>query len=170
MSDDEESLTQIFITRKHIVFLVGEITLFSRLIDGDYIDYDRIIIRNHKINVTLDRQELIYALERAALITEERIAGSVRAHDKRDLSDNNLRISAVSSAGSTYDELEIEQNGENIVIAFNNRFLIDSVRACNADKIRLSMSSPLTSMNIQPAEAEEGTEEIFMLLPVRMKE
>lgn len=170
LNDDEESLTQIFITRKHIVFLVGEITLFSRLIDGDYIDYDRIIIKNHKINVTLDRQELIYALERAALVTEERIAGSVRAHVKLDLSENNLKISAVSSAGSTYDELEVEQNGDNIVIAFNNRFLIDSVRACDAEKIKLSMSSPLTSMNIQPAEGEEGTEEIFMLLPVRMKE
>ena len=170
LSDDEDSQTQIFITRKHIVFLVGEITLFSRLIDGDYIDYDRIIIKNHKIDVTLDRQELIYALERAALVTEERIAGSVRAHVKLDLSDNTLKISAVSSAGSTYDELEVEQNGDNIVIAFNNRFLIDSIRACDAEKIKLSMSSPLTSMNIQPAETEEGTEEIFMLLPVRMKE
>lgn len=170
LSDDEDSLTQIFITRKHIVFLIGEITLFSRLIDGDYIDYDRIIIKNHKIDVTLDRQELIYALERAALVTEERIAGSVRAHVKLDLSDNTLKISAVSSAGSTYDELEVEQNGDNIVIAFNNRFLIDSIRACDAEKIKLSMSSPLTSMNIQPAESEEGTEEIFMLLPVRMKE
>ena len=170
LSDDEESQTQIFITRKHIVFLVGEITLFSRLIDGDYIDYDRIIIKNHKIDVTLDRQELIYALERAALVTEERIAGSVRAHVKLDLSDNTLKISAVSSAGSTYDELEVEQNGDNIVIAFNNRFLIDSIRACDADKVKLSMSSPLTSMNIQPAETEDGAEEIFMLLPVRMKE
>ncbi len=170
LSDDEDSLTQIFVTRKHIVFLIGEITLFSRLIDGDYIDYDRIIIKNHKIDVTLDRQELIYALERAALVTEERIAGSVRAHVKLDLSDNTLKISAVSSAGSTYDELEVEQNGDNIVIAFNNRFLIDSIRACDAENIKLSMSSPLTSMNIQPAESEEGTEEIFMLLPVRMKE
>ena len=116
------------------------------------------------------RQELIYALERAALVTEERIAGSVRSHVKLDLSDGVLKISAVSSAGSTYDELEVEQNGENIVIAFNNRFLIDSVRACDAEKVRLSLSSALTSMNIEPAEADEGTEEIFMLLPVRMKE
>ena len=170
LSDDEDSQTQIFITRKHIVFLIGEITLFSRLIDGDYIDYDRIIIKNHKLDVTLDRQELIYALERAALVTEERIAGSVRAHVKLDLSDGILKISAVSSAGSTYDELEVEQNGDGIVIAFNNRFLIDSIRACDSEKIKLSMSSPLTSMNIQPAETEEGTEEIFMLLPVRMKE
>jgi DNA polymerase-3 subunit beta len=171
LSDDEDSLTQIFITRKHIVFLIGEITLFSRLVDGDYIDYDRIIIKTHKIEVEADRQELISALERAALVTEERIAGSVRSHVRLDICGDILKISAVSSAGSTYDEINIGHTGDDLVIAFNNRFLIDSIRACDCEKVKLSMSSALTSMNIEPAgDAEEGKEEIFMLLPVRMKE
>lgn len=170
LCDDEESVTQIYITRKNIVFLIGEITFFSRLVDGDYIDYDRIIVKNHKIDVEVDRKELIYALERAALITEERIANSVRSHVKFDLVDGLLKISAVSSAGSTYDELEVNKNGDDLIIAFNNRFLTDSIRACNAEKIKLSLSSPLTSMNIEPLEAEENSEEIFMLLPVRMKD
>ncbi|MGM9684217.1 MAG: DNA polymerase III subunit beta [Eubacteriales bacterium] len=170
LGDDEDSLTQIYVTRKHIIFMIGELTFFSRLIDGDYIDYDRIIIKNHKICVTLDRQELIAALERAALVTEEKIAGSVRSHVKLDVSGDLLKISAVSSAGSTYDEMNVEHDGDDILIAFNNRFLIDSLRACDADRVKLSMSSPLTSMNIEPADKEEGKEEIFMLLPVRMKE
>lgn len=170
LCDDEDSLTQIYITRKHIVFLIGELTFFSRLIEGDYIDYDRIIVKNHKINIEMSKAELISALERAALVTEERIAGSVRAHVKLDVSDEVLKISAVSAAGSIYDEVNIDHEGENMLIAFNNRFLIDSVRACDAERIKLSMSSPLTSMNILPAENEEGKEEIFMLLPVRMKD
>lgn len=170
LGDDEDSLTQIYVTRKHIIFMIGELKFFSRLIDGDYIDYDRIIIKNHKICVTLDRQELIAALERAALVTEEKIAGSVRSHVKLDVSGDLLKISAVSSAGSTYDEMNVEHDGDDILIAFNNRFLIDSLRACDADRVKLSMSSPLTSMNIEPADKEEGKEEIFMLLPVRMKE
>lgn len=170
LGDDEDSLTQIYVTRKHIIFMIGELTFFSRLIDGDYIDYDRIIIKNHKMCVTLDRQELIAALERAALVTEEKIAGSVRSHVKLDVSGDLLKISAVSSAGSTYDEMNVEHDGDDILIAFNNRFLIDSLRACDADRVKLSMSSPLTSMNIEPADKEEGKEEIFMLLPVRMKE
>ena len=81
-----------------------------------------------------------------------------------------MKISAVSSAGSTYDEINVDHEGDDILIAFNNRYLIDSVRACNADRIKLSMSSALTSMNVEPAEVKEGEEEIFMLLPVRMKE
>lgn len=170
ISDDEEALMQIYVTRKHIVFLIGELTFFSRLVDGDYIDYNRIIMNSHKISVKLNQRELIAALERAALVTEEKIAGSVRSHVKLDASQNILKISAVSSAGSTYDELFTEHTGDDILIAFNNRYLIDSVRACSSENIKLSMSSPLTSMNIEPADKKEDEEEIFMLLPVRMKD
>lgn len=170
LSDDEDSVTQIFVTRKHIVFVIGELTFFSRLVEGDYIDYERIIVKNHKVTIKLSKSELLSALEKAALITEERIAGSVRAHVKLDLSDDILKISAISSAGSIYDEVNIEHEGENMLIAFNNRFLIDSVRACDSENIKISLSSALTSINIEPADSEEGKEEIFMLLPVRMKD
>ena len=174
LSDDEEALTQIFVTRKHIVLLIGELIFFSRLIEGDYIDYDRIIMSNHKISVTLEKRDILSALERAALVTEEKIAGSVRSHVKLDVHDDVLKISAVSTAGSTYDEVFIEHTGDDILIAFNNRYLMDSIKACNAEKIVLSMSSPLTSMNIEPVECHDAPDseesEIFMLLPVRMKD
>jgi len=170
LSDDEEALTQIYVTRKHIVFLIGELTFFSRLIDGNYIDFDRIMIKNHKINISVDKQVLISALERAALVTEERIAGSVRSHVRLEINEGLLKISATSASGSTYDEIAVEQEGPDLVIAFNNRFLIDSIRACDSDRIKISLSSALTSINIEPAEAEDGVEEIFMILPVRMKD
>ena len=59
-----------------------------------------------------------------------------------------------------------------MVIAFNNRFLIDSLRACTAERVRISMTSALTSINITPADdcVKENAEELFMLLPVRMKD
>ena len=70
------------------------------------------------------------------------------------------------------DEFETVSEGGDICIAFNNRYLIDSIRACDSEKIRLSLSSPLTSMNIQPIneDEKEQSEDLFMLLPVRMKE
>ena len=173
LSDDEEALTQIFVTRKHIVLLIGEITFFSRLIEGEYIDYDRIIIKNHANIMTVDKKDILGALERAALVTEEKIAGSVRSHVKLDVSGEVLKVSAVSTAGSTYEEIYIDHDGADILIAFNNRYLMDSIRACESDQIKVSMSSPLTSMNIEPMENdydENGSDEIFMLLPVRMKD
>ena len=174
LSDDEEAVMQIYVTRKHIVFIIGELTFFSRLVDGEYIDYDRILVTSHKIKVNVDKRALIAALERAALVTEEKIAGSVRSHVKLDVGGDMLKISAVSSAGSTYDEMIVNHEGNDILIAFNNRYLIDSVRACSKDQIVLSMSSPLTSMNIEPVYEDENKKEdgneIFMLLPVRMKD
>ena len=173
LEDDDEAYTQIFVTRKHIVFNIGELTFFSRLLDGEYIDYERIIVKTHKINVSLDKEAFYSALERAALITEEKIAGSVRAHVKLDINEDSLRIYAMSVAGSTYDELTIDHEGDDILIAFNNRFLLDSIRSCSGQRVRLMLSSPLGSMNIVPDSdeyAENGIEELFMLLPVRTKD
>ena len=162
---------RIHMMRKHIIFYVGDIIFFSRLLEGDYIDFDRIIIRQHKIHVTVERDAFLSALERAALITEEKISGRMQSHVKLELEGDVLKVLAASAAGSTYDELEVEHNGGDILIAFNNKYLIDAVRACDANKLQISLSSPLTSINIEPGEGkEEDTEDLFMLLPVKMKE
>ena len=118
----------------------------------------------------MDREAFISALEHAALITEEKVAGSVRSHVRLETEGSVLKISATSGTGSAYDEVSIGHEGDDITIAFNNRYLIDSLRACNADRIKISMSSPLTSINIEPNDDDTATEDLFMLLPVRMKE
>lgn len=162
---------RIHMMRKHIIFYVGDIIFFSRLLEGEYIDFDRIIIRQHKIHVTVERDAFLSALERAALITEEKISGRMQSHVKLELEGDVLKVLAASAAGSTYDELEVEHDGGDILIAFNNKYLIDAVRACDANKLQISLSSPLTSINIEPGEGkEEDTEDLFMLLPVKMKE
>lgn len=173
LDDDDEALTQIFVTRKHIVFKIGELTFFSRLLDGEYIDYERIIVKTHRITVIANKEEFLSALERAALITEEKIAGSVRAHVKLDIFGDNIKIYAMSVAGSTYDEINVKHENDDILIAFNNRFLIDGIRACSGKEVKLTLSSPLGSMNIEPESSEykeNGIEELFMLLPVRTKD
>jgi len=170
LKDDEREDVRIYMSRKNIVFNIGDMIFFSRLIEEQYIDYDRIILKSHRIFATVDRERMISALERAALVTEEKIAGSVRSHVKLDFEEGILKVSAVSTLGSTYDEIEVEQEGDRILIAFNNRFLIDSLRASDAEKVRISMTSALTSINIEPAEADEESTDLFMLLPVRMKE
>lgn len=171
LSSDEKEVVRIHMMRKHLAFHFENLVFFSRLVDGDYIDFDRIIIQQHKIYATLDRDVLLSALDRAALITEERVANSVRSHVKLQFEGGLLKIMATSAAGSTYDEIEIEHEGADILIAFNNRFLIDSVRACVSEKIRIALSSPLTSVNIQPADEDNAAgEDLFMLLPVRMKD
>ena len=168
---DEEATVTMYTSRKNIVFSMGDITFFSKLIEGEYIDYNRIIMKNHRIIVHLDRDEMISALEHAALITEEKIAGSVRSHVRLEIAGNTLKISATSGTGSAYDEINIEREDvEDLVIAFNNRYLIDSLRACDASRVKISMTSPLSSINIEPDDDTTTTQDLFMLLPVRMKD
>ena len=169
---DEEAIVTVYTSRKNIIFVMGELTFFSKLIEGEYIDYNRIILRNHRITVFADRESVISALEHAALITEEKVAGSVRSHVRLEAQGNILKISATSGTGSSYDEVAIGHEGDDLVIAFNNRYLIDSLRACQADRVKLSMSSPLSSINIEPNDEDRCAtdEDLFMLLPVRMKD
>ncbi len=167
---DEEATVTVYTSRKNIIFVMGDLTFFSKLIEGEYIDYNRIILRNHRITVFADRETVISALEHAALITEEKVAGSVRSHVRLEVQGNILKISATSGTGSSYDEVAIGHEGDDLVIAFNNRYLIDSLRACSADRIKLSMSSPLSSINIEPSDDDTDAEDLFMLLPVRMKD
>ena len=167
---DEEATVTVYTSRKNIIFVMGDLTFFSKLIEGEYIDYNRIILRNHRITVFADRETVISALEHAALITEEKVAGSVRSHVRLEVQGNTLKISATSGTGSSYDEVAIGHEGDDLVIAFNNRYLIDSLRACSADRVKLSMSSPLSSINIEPNDDDTVVEDLFMLLPVRMKD
>ena len=162
---------RIHMMRKHMVFYFKNLVFFSRLVDGEYIDFDRIIIRQHKIYIDLDREELLSALDRAALITEERVSGALKANVKLQLDGPVLKVMANSAAGSTYDEIDINHEGADLIIAFKNRFLTDSVRACESDRVRIALSSHLTSVNIEPMDKEdENSEDLFMLLPVRMKD
>ena len=170
LTDDEDAIVKIYYMRKYIIIELNGIIFFSRLIEGEYIDFNRIIIKNHTVKISIDKEDLLSALERAALVTEERIAGNTRSHVKLDINGHLLAISANSAIGSTYDEVEIVHDGGDMFIAFNNRYLIDSVRACRADRLTISLSSALTSINIEPEQNEEGSEDIFMLLPVRMKD
>ena len=169
LSDDEEDTVTVYMSHKNMVIAFEGLTFFTRLIVGEFVDYNRIIIKNHKIEVKASKQDILAALEKASLITEERIAGSVRSHVRIEVCGDILKVSAVSSAGSIYDELNIEHEGDDISIAFNNRFLIDSVRACRSETIKLSMSSPLMGINVEPCDEESGSE-LFMLLPVRTRD
>ena len=169
LSDDEEDTVTVYMSHRNMVVVFDNIIFFTSLIVGEFVDYNRLIIKNHKIQVVASKQQLIAALEKAALITEEKIANSVRSHVRIEVVEDLFKVSAISSAGSIYDELNVEHSGDDISIAFNNRFLLDSIRSCRSDMIKISMSSPHMGINIEPSDDENG-EELFMLLPVRTRD
>ena len=184
MNDDED--VKIYLGRKHVIFKMEGKTFFSRLIEGDYIDYKRVIPQSAAISVLINRMSIISALERASLVTEDKNLGQTKAFVKCCFEGNLLKISSNSITGSVYDEIFTEKEGDDITIGFNCRYLLDALRASDGETLRLLLTNPLMSVVIErpeEAEAEEAENAaeaisadeknekyLYMVCPVKMKE
>ena len=163
-----ESITTVKIARKHAIFCMGDIVFFTRMIDSEYIDYERIIPRDQNIFVEIDRARFLAALERANLIAEEKIVGSARSYVKLVLSDGKMSVTSTSVNGRVYDEIPIKHEGADLEIGFNCRYLINSVRASTGEVLDLSFKAPTQSVTMVPHEKSEERDFFYMVLPVRM--
>ncbi|MBQ9468884.1 MAG: DNA polymerase III subunit beta [Clostridia bacterium] len=179
-SDGEDEVSLTF-GRKHVIFHLGESIFFSRLIDGDYIDYRRVTPKNNRIKVILDRQDLIASLERVSLVTDDKSVGQLNGFVKCTFEGDTLKVSSTSSVSSINDEMEIEKTGDDIVIGLNCRYFLDALRSISDEKICIMLGTPLTSIVIEkddtPAEEsdENGKKEdegtyLYMVCPVKMKD
>lgn len=168
LSDDEEKKVKIILGRKHVIFLIGDLIFFTRMIDSNYIEYERFIPKTNRIFVKAESDSIIRCLERASLVTEEKTMGQMKSHLKCSFSDKKLAFSSVSVSGKFYDEIGIEKDGDDIEIGFNCKYFMDAMKCVDTDYVRLSMSTPLMSMLIEPAEETPDDTFIYLVLPVRM--
>lgn len=174
ISDSDEEITMTF-GRKHIIFGFEDILFYSRMIDGDYIDYERVIPKDQSIHAIIDRPAFIESLERASLVTDDKSLGQVRSYVKCIFEDQLLKINSVSTVSAANDEIEIQKEGGDLTIGFNCRFLLDALRSISEEKIRISMSTPLMSIVIRNGEEKkddngEKDDYLYMVCPVKMKE
>lgn len=166
ISDTDKEMT-IYVARKHIIFFVGRFILFTRRIDAQYLDYDRFLPKAPKIFVTLKTEDLLSALERALLVTEEKRQGQIPSPVICTFENGQVTVASSSITGRVSDVLIAEQEGESIEIGFNCRFLYDAIRVCDCEKIKLSLTSPLMSMTVEGADEEESNF-LLLILPVRL--
>ncbi len=170
MNEKEEELT-VILARKHVIFRLADKIFFSRLIDGEYIDYNRVIPKETKIDAVVDRLAFISSLERASLVTEDKSLGQVKSHVKFEFENEVLKVSSESLSGSVYDEVPIEKTGDDLTIGFNCRYFLDALKSADSEKIKISMISPLMSVVITSADEEKDedkTDYLYMVCPVRM--
>lgn len=168
--DDSEETVTVKIARKHAIFFLGNIVFFTRMIDSEYIDYERIIPKDQSIFVRVARTKLLSALERAFLIAEERIQGSARSYVKLIVEGDKMNVTSASVNGKVFDDMPVSHEGEDIEIGFNCRYLINSIRATEGDELILSFKSATRCVTITPAEKEENKDFFYMVLPVRMNQ
>lgn len=170
ISDDD--MVGIYLGRKHVIFALEDRTFFSRLIDGEYIEYNRVIPPERPISVKLSRMDLVSSLERASLVTEDKALNQAKSFVRCHFEGSYLKISSVSVTGSVYDEVAIEKEGSDLIIGFNCRYLLEALKAIDNNKICIWLNDPLRSIIIGPDESEkkEDEEYLYMVCPVKMKE
>ncbi len=166
--DDEEVIFTL--TRRNAVFEMGGLLFFSRIIDGDYLDYNKFIPSSSKIHAAVETEKFIRSLERAFLVSEDRTLGQTKSYVKCTFSEDVLKISSVSANGRVYDEIAVTGVESDIEIGFNCRYLLDALRACGTERVLCEMNTPLSCMVIKPSDSYAEDKFLYLVLPIRMKD
>jgi len=138
--DNDEPLT-ITLASNQVRFAFGSVVLVSKLIDGKFPDYERVVpatLRNH---MTVDRQTLMQAMQRAAILTNEKFRG-IRVV----LGDNSLKlIAANAEQEEAQEEIEVDYSGEAIDVGFNVGYLLDVLNNVHTDDVQWSFNDATSS-------------------------
>lgn len=159
---EEDGTVSIFPDQKNILFRIQNTTLITRLIDGEFLNYRAAIPTSFAAELKVDRHKLIAGLERVSLIVNEKLKTPVRFH----FTDSCIQMSCMTALGKSYDECPCDNPGCNLEIGFNNRYILDALRAANDDTLLLKLNGPLNPVIITPPEGDRYT---YLVLPVRLK-
>ena len=163
---DSDDMLRVEFTAKYVIFKLDDIVLFSRLLEGEFLDYKRAIPSQSKIFVTLDRRAFEESVSRASLLVDEKLKTPLRCRFEGDI----LHVTCSTQYGKVNDHLRIEKDGDDLEIGFNNRYLLDALRACKDDTLKISLSTAFMSMVIQPKNPSESGTYLSLVLPVKLKD
>ena len=161
LSQDNEDSVSVFITDKYILFDLGTAIVVSRLIDGDFINYNQSFSEDYKTEIIIDRQELIHSLERASLVSRDNRKTPVRLQ----LEPKVLVITAQSDMGTAHEEILMDLEGESLTIAFNPRYFIEALRSIEQEQVKIRFTASLSPCTILPLEGDAFK---YLILPLRM--
>ncbi len=162
LSSDEAEMMSIYFTDKHILFELEGSIVVSRLLEGgDYPKYASLFSADYDTLITVDRRELMQSIERAALIARE----SKKSPIKLEIKEDTLAITSNTELGNVHEEIGIKKEGQALEIAFNPRYLIDSLKVIEDDEICLQFTNALNPCIIRQTEAEEFK---YLILPIRL--
>ena len=160
----------LYLSRKHAIIRTGDVIFFTRIIDSQYIDYNRMISKDQDIYVEVERERLLRGLERANIIAEEKIQGSGKSYVKLTVEDQFLSLTSSSVNGCVQDEMDAVHEGGDLEIGFNCRYLINSVKVMESENIVIMLKSANKAITLEPKEKDEDFDLFYMILPVRMND
>ena len=152
---------EIDISSNKIIFYINNLILISKLIDGNFPDYTKVIPNNNNHHLFINRQNLLSAVDRVSTIANEK-----NPSIKFKLLKNLLNLSTINNENSTATEdIVTKYEGDEIEIGFNSKYIMDILDNLEGEEIKISFndnSSPII------AQEKSGSEITYVLMPMRV--
>lgn len=161
-TDDIETV-EVFFSNNQILFRSENISFYTRLLEGNYPDTDRLIPTEFTSEVTFNTTNLRHAMERARLLSNATQNGTVKLEISSKLVSAHVNSPEV---GRVNEEIDTESiSGDDLIISFNPTYLIDALKAIDSEKITISFISSVRPFTLLPGEKDENF--IQLITPVR---
>jgi DNA polymerase-3 subunit beta len=142
-------------------FRFGNVELVSKVVDGKFPDYNRVIPTGHTKQIQLSRVELLAALQRAAILSNEKFRGV-----RLVLGDNTLRIICTNSEQEeAEEELEVPYKGDALDIGFNITYLLDALANLSSDEVRFAFGDANSSALVTMPDRDDYK---YVVMPMRI--
>lgn len=150
--------------RGGVEFVAGDVRISSRILDGQYPAYRQLIPTNFGTQLTVDRRSLLSTLERISVLSGQRATNLIQF----ELDNQVLSVSAaVQDVGSSKETLEVQVIGDGLAIAFNCKYLMDSIRHLGTDEVQLQMNTPTSPVVVTPLGGDKVT---HLVMPVQVRD
>nr|SUY83545.1 DNA polymerase III subunit beta [Clostridioides difficile] len=131
------------------------------MLEGDFIDYKKLLPREHNSRVKLNTKELLNSIERASLLSQSEKNNLI----KLSIRDKVMAITSNTEKGNVYEEVEIDLDGDYLDIAFNSRYFIEGLKNIDNEEIFIEFTTNVNPCIIKPT---DDVNYIYLLLPVRI--
>jgi len=159
-TDEPASFT---LGRKHILFEMGGVTLVCRILEGDFLDWRRVVPENNPILLVANRSSLTASIDRVGLIVSEKIKSPVRCK----FGEGMAEFKTITTIGEAYDVCTVNGDGKDLEIGFNCKYLLEALKAVPDDEVTLELSNGLSPIVLTPCDGSRKF--AYMVLPVRLK-
>ena len=158
--DDTVSFTM---GQKHILYQIGNATLICRLLEGEFLDWRKVVPTNCPVKLTAHVCDLASSIERVGLIVSEKYKSPVRCVFGSQV----LYLRTNTTIGAAEDQCSIAGDGKELEIGFNVRYLADALKAIPSEEVVLELTNGLSPIVLTPA--DDKYDYSYMVLPVRIK-
>ena len=160
---DSEDSASIHLGSRHILFAIGDSEVISRKLEGEFLDYRKSIGNISKYDLLFQRRELLDAFERVSLIINEKYKSPVRCR----FGSGSVTLNSATALGKACDECPMKGDAQDLDIGFNNRFMLDALRAAPVDEILLKLANGSSPCVMVPADGSDAF--LYLVLPVRIR-